>query len=229
MNFAQNGLTAANFWLWPANIYNGTELPQYKAMEALSKYGGDTLVSSYQSPGGNSNARLYITQDSVTGTITVWGMNFLFGDPGDQAITLTLSLNNLGIDPGQITLMRLADTTGPTTLFSSGSGTQQTWTSNVDWITTDMTGMGLQSFDFTINPAELQLLVIGRCPSRERRRCWVWVLPCWCLNVAATGRIVVHEYNRRKAVPVRSSAACCESTDAALYAALASVAGKRAQ
>lgn len=164
MNFAQNGLTAANFWLWPANIYNGTELPQYKAMEALSKYGGDTLVSSYQSPGGNSNARLYITQDSKTGTITVWGMNFLFGDPGDQAITLTLSLNNLGIDPGQITLMRLADTTGPTTLFSSGSGTQQTWTSNVDWITTDMTGMGLQNFDFTINPAELQLLVIRPVP-----------------------------------------------------------------
>jgi hypothetical protein len=160
MNMAQNGLSASNFWLWPANIYDGEKIPQYKAMEALSKYGGDTLVSSYQSPNGNSNARLYITQDSETGTITVWGMNMLFGDPGDQAITLTLSLNNLGIDPGQITLMRLADTTGPTTLFSSGTGTWQNWTSNVDWITTDMTGMGLQSFDFTINPAELQLLVI---------------------------------------------------------------------
>jgi hypothetical protein len=160
MNFAQNGLKAANFWLWPANIYNGNELPMYKAFEALTEYGGDTLVSSYQSPGGNSNARLYITQDSETGTITVWGMNFLFGDAGDQAITLEMSLNNLGIDPGQITLMRLADLTGPTTLFSSGTGTQQTWTSNVDWITTDMTGMNLQDFDFTINPAELSLLVI---------------------------------------------------------------------
>ncbi|MCC7349818.1 MAG: hypothetical protein IT446_04550 [Phycisphaerales bacterium] len=156
MNFAQNGLKAANFWLWPANIYNGNELPMYKAFEALTKYGGDTLVSSYQDP----NSRLYITQDSTTGAITVWGMNFLFGEAGDQPITYTLSLNNLGITPGQITLMRLADTTGPTTLFSDGSGTQETWTSNVDWVNTDMTGMNLQSFTFTINPAELQLLVI---------------------------------------------------------------------
>ncbi|MCC7349819.1 MAG: hypothetical protein IT446_04555 [Phycisphaerales bacterium] len=153
---ADMGLTAADFWLWAANIYNGNELPQYKAFKALTDYGGDRLVSAYSYDDG----RLYITQDSTTGTLTVWGMNFNFGDPGDATLSVHVSLNNLGITPGEITLMRLADTTGPTTLFSSGTGTIPTWNSNVDWISTDMTGMNLQSFDFTINPAELQLLVI---------------------------------------------------------------------
>lgn len=160
MYFAEKGLSAANFWLWAANIYNGAENPQYKAFEALTKYGGDTLISSYQ----YTNSRLYITRDSETGALTVWGMNFLFGDPGDQPVTLHLSLNNLGIDPGQITLMRLADLTGPTTLFSSGTGGQVNFVPNVGWINTDMTGMNLQNFDFTINPAELQLLVIQPVP-----------------------------------------------------------------
>lgn len=162
MYFAEKGLSAANFWIWAANIYNGAENPQYKAFEALTKYGGDTLVSSYQ----YENSRLYITRNSQTGALTVWGMNFLFGDPGDQPVTMHLSLNNLGIDLNQyqITLMRLADLTGPTTLFSSGTGGNVNFVPDVGWINTDMTGMNLQSFDFTINPAELQLLVIQPVP-----------------------------------------------------------------
>ncbi|MCC6423936.1 MAG: PEP-CTERM sorting domain-containing protein [Phycisphaerales bacterium] len=159
MSYADMGMTSANFWLWPAYIFNGAEIPQYKAMEALNQFGGDTIVSYYQSPAGNSNARLYITRDSTTGALTVWGMNFLFGDPGDQAISLHLSLNNLGIDPGQITLMRLANLNGPTTLIDQVNPNDPNNLS-IGWINTDLTGMGLQSFDFTINPAELQVLVI---------------------------------------------------------------------
>lgn len=158
MTYAQMGFSSAQFWLWPAYVNTGASLPQYLAFKALNEYGGDTLVKAYS----EDNLRLYVTRDSKTGTIAVWGMNFLFGDPGDASRTLQLSLDNLGIDPGRITLMRLADLTGPTTLLSGSSFFANGL--SVGWITTDLTGMNLSNFDFTINPAELSLLVIEPVP-----------------------------------------------------------------
>jgi hypothetical protein len=156
MTYAQMGFSAAQFWLWPAYVNTGDELPQYKAFKALNEYGGDVLVQSVTSETSN---RLYVTRDSQSGTVTIWGMNFLYGDPGDADKTFNISLTDLGITPGQITLMRLADTTGRTTLMSGNdfftNGT------SVDWITSDLTGqIDLSNFMFTVKPAELAMLVI---------------------------------------------------------------------
>ncbi|MCC6239310.1 MAG: PEP-CTERM sorting domain-containing protein [Phycisphaerales bacterium] len=156
MTYAQMGFTAAQFWLWPAYVNNGAELPQYKAFKALNEYGGDVLVKAVTSETSN---RLYVTRDSQSGTVTIWGMNFLFGDPGDADKTFNISLTDLGITPGQITLLRLADTTGRTTLMS-GNDFHTNGTS-VDWITSDLTGqIDLSNFTFTVKPAELAMLVI---------------------------------------------------------------------
>jgi hypothetical protein len=155
MTYAQMGFSSAQFWVWPAYVNTGDELPQYKAFKALNDYGGDTLVQSYTS---EEDFRVYVTKDSQTGTIAIWGMNFLFGDPGDAAKTIHLSLSNLGIDPGKITLMRLADQDGPTTLLSGNDYFTNGVT--VDWTLSDLTGLNLSSFDFTVNPAELSVLVI---------------------------------------------------------------------
>ncbi|MCC7351242.1 MAG: hypothetical protein IT446_11795 [Phycisphaerales bacterium] len=160
MTFAQMGFSAAQFWVWPADIYgggpSGAELPQFKAFQALNQYGGDVLVQSVTSETGN---RLYVTRDSQSGTVTIWGMNFLYGDPGDADKTFNISLTDLGITPGQITLMRLADTTGRTTLLSGNDFLTNGVT--VDWITSDLTGqINLSNFTFTVKPAELAMLVI---------------------------------------------------------------------
>lgn len=156
MTFAEMGMTAAHFWLWPAYIHNGDTFSQYHAFDALTQYGGDTLVKSHV----DKNLRLYVTRDSETGIVAVWGLNFAFGEPGDAPRTLRLSLKNLGIEVCKITFMRLADQGGPTTLLSSkysGAGKARP---SVGWITTDQSGMDLSGFDFQINPAELSLLVI---------------------------------------------------------------------
>lgn len=156
MTFAEMGLTAAHFWLWPAYIHNGDTYSQYHAFDALTKYGGDTLVKSYV----EKNFRLYVTRDGATGVVSVWGLNFAFGEPGDAARILKISLSNLGVDAGKITFMRLADQSGRTTLLSStypGTGKKRP---SVGWITVDQTGMDLADFDFRVNPAELSLLVI---------------------------------------------------------------------
>ena len=157
MTYAQMGFSSAQFWLWPAYINTGAELPQYKAFQALTQYGGDTLVDSYS----ENNFRLYVTKDSDTGTIAIWGMNFLYGDPADVDKTIHLSLSNLGITPGEITLMRLANTTGRTTLLSGNSYNYlPSGVTTVDWITSDLTGLDLSNFNFTVKPAELSLLII---------------------------------------------------------------------
>lgn len=154
MTFAEMGLSAANFWVWPSYINTGAAYSQFFAFDALTRFGGDTLVESYT----EDNLRVYVTRDSVTGTVAVWGLNFAFGDPLDATMTFDLTLDNLGIDADKVTLMRLADSGGQTTLLSSHLA--GTTTPSVDWNTTDVTGADLSHYLFAIKPAELTLLVI---------------------------------------------------------------------
>jgi hypothetical protein len=155
MTFVEQGLQAAHFWLWPAYIHTGDTMSQYLAFDALVKYGGDTLLKSYS----EENLRLYVTRDSTTNTVAFWGLNFAFGDAGDNARSLQVALENLGFEDSKVTLMRLADSTGPTTLLSGISGGRP----SVDWITSDLTGqIDLSNFSMTINPAEITLLVIQK-------------------------------------------------------------------
>lgn len=160
MSFAEMGLTAANFWVWAAYIHTGAEPSQYLAFEALIQYGGDTLVESRR----EENLRVYVTRDGESGTVAVWGMNFLFGDPDDGPKTVRLSLKNLGFKPGSIKLMRLARREGATDLLTTSSTDPATPT--VEWKTTDLAGLDPADFSLVINPAELSLLVIQPPPAK---------------------------------------------------------------
>lgn len=154
MSFAEMGLSAAHFWVWPAYIHTGAEPSQYLAFEALTRFGGDTLVAARR----EENLRLYVTRDRQTGTVAVWGMNFRFGDPADAPITVRLAIRNLPTNPGPITLMRLAKQTGPTDLLTTTPTDPNQPT--VGWITTNRDDLDPTDFQLTINPAEIAILVI---------------------------------------------------------------------
>jgi hypothetical protein len=152
--FAELDMRAANFWVWPADINTGTETCQYLALKALVDYAGDTLVASYQ----EENIRIYVTRDSATEQVVVWGMNFAYGDATDPTEFVQLSLSNLGIENARVTMKRLADLNQRTTLFSRAEGTAE---ESVGWIDSDLTGqIDLSNFLFALQPAELTMLVI---------------------------------------------------------------------
>ncbi len=152
--YAEMGLRAASFWVWPNDIHTGNERPQFQAFKALVEHAGDTLIHSYS----EDNIRLYVSRDSNNGNIAIWGLNFAFGDPTDIAKTLELSLNGLIEPNAQITLMRLANLSGRTTLFSEHWNTPDR---SIGWITTDLTGqINLSNFSMMLNPAEITVLLV---------------------------------------------------------------------
>lgn len=165
-NFAQNqNMIAAQYWVWPLWLTNGKELPVTKAFQALRDHMGDTLVDVLPTD-DTSNIRLYTTKNSATGEIVLWGLNF----SDDTPQTLELSLDNLNLPPGQhyaITLMKLAELTGDTSLMSYTSDDINTPLS-IDWTSTNLTGLiNLSNFSLTLDDATLTALVIKPVPVPE--------------------------------------------------------------
>lgn len=158
-SYARLGLKAAHYWLWPTGNNDGTEYPVHKAYVGLRDHMGDTLLDTY-SEGSN---RLYTTRDSETGEIAVWGMNF----ENDIDGMLNLSLRALSGNE-KITLLRLGDLSGDTTLASSNLATHMAGgpTLNVDWTSTDLTGTDLNQFRFHLPASTISLLLIQPSPAQ---------------------------------------------------------------
>ncbi len=152
-SFARLGVSAANYWLWPGDPFDGTKQPVYKAYEGLRDHMGDTLLSVYS----NNNTRLYTTRDSTNGEIDVWGLNFSNSDNA----SLQLSLANLPT-AGYSAQLRTLRASGATSLFSAnlplylpGGPTNQ-----VDWQTISLTGVNLSNYLLTLPAATISVLVL---------------------------------------------------------------------
>lgn len=154
MGFAEMGYSSAHFWVWPSYIHTGALPAQYLAFEALTQHGGDVLVASR----AEEDFRLRVTRDSRTGVVAVWAMNFRFGDPDDAAITVRLSLRQLGFEPGAIALRRLGSKTGRTTLLTTTPTDPAT--PAIGWIAADLAGADPANLVFDALPAELTLLLV---------------------------------------------------------------------
>jgi hypothetical protein len=150
---ARLGLVASMYWIWPTHRFFGTEYPVFKAYQKLRDHLGDTLLSAY----AYGDTRLYTTRDSKTGELAVWALNFADQTPA----TIQLQFGNLP-KVQQATLLRLADKSGTTSLFSANLSPDMTGgpTLQVDWISSDLTGQTLTNFNLSLPAATLSLLLI---------------------------------------------------------------------
>lgn len=152
-SFARLGLSAAHYWLWPSDQFDGTQFPVYKAYQGLQAHMGDTLLNSFS----QGNTRLYTTRDSKSGEIAVWGLNFSNDTDAQMALTL------LGMDASKYTakLMILESTVGPTTLFSTNLASYMPGgpSDDVNWVTQNLTGANFSNYSLTLPAATISVLV----------------------------------------------------------------------
>ncbi|MFA5291722.1 MAG: hypothetical protein WC496_01660 [Phycisphaerae bacterium] len=152
-NFADQGVFAAHFLPGPRNMFQ-TKYPYFLTYEMLAENMGNDLVSTYR----NGMFRRYVTRDSQSGKIVIWGLNF----DNDTDVTETgLSLTNLpqGFEAQSITLWRLQDVHQATSLFSINDDPNG-W-DNVQWTSMDKTStINLSNFNLTYKAAEITALVI---------------------------------------------------------------------
>jgi hypothetical protein len=152
--FARLGVSAAHYWVFPSNQFDGTEYPVYKAYEGLRDHMGDELLSSV----AQGDARIYTTRDSATGQVAIWGLNF--SNDADAAVQLDLS----GFIPEGYTakLMTLGARSGRTTLYSGNlaGGMAGGPTNDVDWTTADLAGVDVSDYLMAVPAATIRVLVL---------------------------------------------------------------------
>lgn len=151
---ARLGLSAAHYWIWPANQFDSWRYPIYKAYEKLRDYMGDTMLDVYSD---NNLLRIYTMRDSRTGRIAVWGLNF------SNSVDRTMQLSFAGLPPVKsVRLLALGDTTRKTTFFSSNLATYMTGgpTVDVEWQETPLSNPNLTALPVTFAAAEITLLLI---------------------------------------------------------------------
>jgi hypothetical protein len=149
---ARLGLKASMYWIWPTHRWDGTRYPVFKAYEKLRDHMGDTLVGMHLL----GDIRIYITRDSRTGELAIWGLNF----SNAQDVTAKLQLQNLP-PIHQASLMRLQALAGKTTLFSANLSSEMGGPAiNVDWLSTSLSAQSLSDLDLSLPAATLTLVVI---------------------------------------------------------------------
>jgi len=152
--FSEDGVLAGTFWEQPQG-----KLGARLAFQGLVDYMGDVLISTSEQMGvdpANSNFRIYVTKnegdDSV---IMIWGLNF----DDTQPITV-----NLGLIPCEVTSAKLRHLGKPGD-DGAGGDTSLTHYSGLAWDEQDVTaGFNPQSFAFTMEDAEITLLVLQVAP-----------------------------------------------------------------
>jgi hypothetical protein len=154
-SFARLGLQGAHYWLYPTDQWDGTKYPIQLANEKLRDHMGDAILAS--SADAADNLHLYTTKTSETGEIAQWGLNF----SNATDITRSVPITNAG-GRGKVTLYRLGNPTGATTLDSSIIPSY--WTggpvNGVAWTTTDLTGTRLDNLSVLFKASTITLLTI---------------------------------------------------------------------
>ena len=171
-SFAELGISKANYLIYPSatdpSAYwspTNTGLPAYQTFVALRDHMGDTLVSSWYGNGidaahsSNSSVRLYVTKNSLTGEVDLWGLNF----SNSSNTTVTVDLSDLGFTTTTGTLMTLgADPGYAQQLLNPTGSASETY---IDWHSTLLTGLDTSNLRLTLGHAEITLLVLVPEPS----------------------------------------------------------------
>ena len=161
-SFAEMGMFGATYWIFPGDGNPVSyEAPAFKMFDALQEHMGDTLVQSWY--GGATNAadsstRLYITKDSQTNKVVLWGLNF--SDTTDQ--TVQINLDDLGYITDKGSLMKLQwmpgyGTTSLTNPFGDDYNYDDVY---IDWDTTQLTGLDTSNLSFTLEHSKVTALVL---------------------------------------------------------------------
>lgn len=146
--FAEDGVQGATFWEQPQS-----KLGPKGAFEGLRDYMGDTFVATMESMGltdRDFNWRVYVTRNaSDEDTLMVWGLNFY----DDQTVAVDLSIPYCRFDSG--VLHRYGNPSGDTSLMTS---------SGMAWTEQPVTGLDAGHFTFTMQDAEITVLVMHVTP-----------------------------------------------------------------
>jgi len=149
--FAEDGMLAATFWQEPQN-----KLGPSGAFTGLVNDMGDVLVSTSAQLGyeyASANFRIYITRNAGDDSkVMIWGLNF------DNLNPVAV---NLGLfPPCQITSATLKR------YGKAGGGTTLTTYTDMTWSQQDVTtGFNTADFPFTIQAAEITVLVLSFAPT----------------------------------------------------------------
>ncbi len=156
--FAGLGITKANYWGLMQNDdgYHGWVWPMASAWEALNQNMGDTLVKSIVDDA--NNRRVYVTKDSQTGKVVVWGLNF--SNSNDTSIAL--SLNGMEIAPDAIYSVLSGGANG--TLLSFNDKTDPNGWDTVIWRDQSLTNFNAANFNFSIPHASIVMLELQAVP-----------------------------------------------------------------
>lgn len=155
--FANLKLAGANYWgsVSPEPPYWGWTYPLAQAWQKLETSMGDTLVKSIVDDA--NNRRVYVTRDSQTGKVYIWGLNF--SNSSDTSINLSLS----GMDISDNAIL---------SILNGGANGTTLWTSNstdvggltVDWRDQNLTNFNANNFNFSIPHASIVMLELQAVP-----------------------------------------------------------------
>ncbi len=149
---ADLGIRFSNYWVFTRDEDHGLYAVG-KVFMTLAKYMGDTLVEVYPDPSqhSTSNHRLYVTKDSLSGMVSVWGLNF----SNDQDWNVSVDLNNApaGKSATIMTLKGLQQKAGLKTLDNPG-------VTEINWQVRNASGMDYTDFDITVPAAGMVAVVI---------------------------------------------------------------------
>lgn len=150
--YADLNLKSANYWgllayepADPKGLYN--LWPMVKLWQKMNQKMGDTLVESIIDDA--HNLRAYVTRDSLTGKVTVWGLNFSNSNDG------SLDLSLLGLNADDNALLSTLNDGSNTTLWTAHEAV---------WTTQNLTNFDAGSFNLAIPHASIVMLEIQPVP-----------------------------------------------------------------
>lgn len=147
--YADLKLASANYWglLAPDPPGPYDLWPMVKVWQKMNQNIGDTLVNSIIDD--VNNRRVYITRDSVTGKVVVWGLNF----DNDTDTSINLSLQNLA-----------ASSNATLSILNDGSSTTL-WTGDeAKWTTQSLGNFNADHFNLNIPHAGIVMLEVMPVP-----------------------------------------------------------------
>lgn len=150
--YVELGILATQYWDYPNWPSTAIEAPGAKVYKALQQDIGDRLLDSYQ----EHDFRLYTTQDSRSGRLVVWALNF--SEYLDKRVRLQLAASASGLS---ITQKRLGAVSGGTSLVLL-NGRNDSY-EKVNWTLTDLTStLDPADFSLTLPRATLTMIIFDR-------------------------------------------------------------------
>ncbi|MGI8908039.1 MAG: heparinase II/III domain-containing protein [Candidatus Sumerlaeaceae bacterium] len=153
--FAELGLKASHYWLWPADSWTGTEYPVFLAYAKLRDCMGDRLIGSYDD---RNLVRAYAMRTGADGPVGIWVLNF----QDDCMATVPLTLRSFP-KIARATLHTLRNVTGSKAgLFAVNAASHHPGgaRNEVGWVESAIATTGLEKLDVAVPAASVSVLYL---------------------------------------------------------------------